>query len=272
MKDNIIFDWKKVPGDDSKKLLDHLVKCVKLSWAADAEIEKKDEDRTISMRKGKNSATFRLKNAAVLELEDGKTYAYDLKGDAGLRMCNREAVLLLRDLDSGDDEGLEGLAKTVSDRSRKDPQDIVGLLHSEDEDDAYKARSVLLVAGDTVLTPLMDSLKVDVPEPYVWDMKTIVDIQVGSRKKIAALLEKMLGDKREVEMPELPPGTEEKYPPRRVCDEGYLLLRDLLALEETEEERFFNADAYFHMEYAERDTEINRLKTSKKWVSLTEQS
>ena len=50
------------------------------------------------------------------------------------------------------------------------------------------------------------------------------------------------------------------------------MMRKLLAFEETEEEQFFNADAFLNKEDNEKDAEIRRLKESKRWLPLTELS
>jgi len=125
--------------------------------------------------------------------------------------------------------------------------------------------------GDVAFTPLLGGLSPDVPEDYVWDMKTVMDLQLNNRVKLAKVLENMLEDKRSLEMPEPPPDTEEEFLPRRVCDEAYLLMRQLLSFEEGEEEQFFNTNAFLNLSDEEKDTEIKRVQTSKKWIPLTEQ-
>lgn len=271
-KEYFLFSWDDIPGKDSKKLIDHMEKCHKLAWVKKAEIQKSDDDKTITLTDGKNSLTLKLENTVVLELGDEETYEYNLiKENGKLNIYNNEVLLILRELDSEDDEGLEELATITKKRSWKTPQVIVSILHTDDEDDSSKARAVLLDLGDIVLTPLLDTLSPTVPEDYVWDMETIVDLQMENRLKIAKALENMLEDKRPREMPELPPKTEESYVPRRVCDEAYLLMRRLLAFEEREEEQFFNADEFLNMTDEEKDAEISRAKTSKRWIPLTEQ-
>jgi len=271
-KDYFLFNWDDIPGKDSKKLIDHLEKGLKIAWVTNAEIQKSDEDKTITVTDRKNSLKLILENTVILELDDEEIYEYLVKKENGkLSIYNNEVLPILRELDPEDDEGLEQLAAITTKRAWKDPRAIVSCLHSDDEDEASKARAVLLDVGDIVLTPLLDALRPTVPEDYVWDVETIVNIQMENRLKIAKTLENMLEDKRPREMPELPPSTEETYVPRRVCDEAYLLMRRLLAFEEMEEEQFFNADEFLNMTDEEKDAEIRRAKTSKRWIPLTEQ-
>ena len=270
-----LISWDDIPGRDSKQLIGHLEKCLKANWVKGAEIEKSDDNKTITVTDGKNSLTLRLakeRHAVVLKLGEEETYEYILRKENGkLNIYNKEIVLILRELDSEDDEELEKLAKTITKRSWKDPRVVVNIWHSDDEDDSSKAAAVLLSMEDIALTPLLDALSPDIPEDYVWDMETIVEIQMENRIKIAKALEDMLQDKRFIKLPELPPSTEESHAPRRVCDEAYLIMRRLLSFEEDEEEQFFNSNEFLNMTDEEKDAEISRAKASKRWIPPPEQ-
>ncbi|HQJ45742.1 MAG TPA: hypothetical protein PK195_03815, partial [Ignavibacteriaceae bacterium] len=63
---------------------------------------------------------------------------------------------------------------------------------------------------------------------------------------------------------------EEQPVPRRVCDEGYLMLRRLTAFKETEEELMINEKLFLNMTDDQKDKEIERIKSSKEWISLIE--
>jgi len=273
--DYLLFDWNNIPGEDSSKLIDHLQKCFKIDWLEQAEIEKSDDKKKITLTYGKKTITFKLEaqNKVVLELGKEKQYEYDfVKDDAKvLNVYNKEVLLKLKELDSEDDEGLEKLANDLIERSMADSRTIINSLHSDDEDESSKSKAVLQSTGEIMLIPLLHSLSPDVPEDYVWDMVTIVDMQMENRVRIAKALEAMLDDKRDLKMPVQDPGVEEMHIPRRVCDEAYRMLRQLLALEEGEMEQLFNIDAFLNLSNKEKDTEINRIRTSKKWIPLTEQ-
>jgi len=267
-----LFKWDDVPGRDDGQLISHLEKCLGASWAKNAEIKKDSTNKTITVTDGKNSVTFKLENVAVLDLGKGETYEYDVKREGGkLTIYNKEAAFILRELGAEDDEELRKLGSAVSERSLKEPRTVVKVLHSAEEDDFLKAAAVLLSMEDVALRPLLDTLSPDVPERHVWDMQAIVDLQVKNRLQIAKALENMLDDKRPIPPPETPPSVEEKPIPRRVCDEAFMMMRKLLAFEETEEEQFFNADAFLNMSDVERDAEIQRARTSKKWTPLAQQ-
>lgn len=168
-----------------------------------------------------------------------------------------------------DENRITNLADSIIRKSREEPQEVVSLLHSGDEVDFKRAAAVVLRIGDLAFKPLFDSLSQDNPEDYVWDMQTLVDIQLDNRDKIAKTLNAMLLDTRNVPVPEYP--MEEEQPvPRRVCDEAYLMLRKLLSFEETDDELFLNSQAYMELSDEERDAEIKRVKSSKRWIALTE--
>ena len=267
-----LFRWDDVPGKDSSQLIDHLEKCLGAFWAKNAEIKKDGTNKAITVTDGKNSLTFKLDNVAVLDAGTGETYEYDVKREGGkLTIYNKEAAFILRELKPEDDEELRKLGTAASERSLKEPRAVIKVLHSADEDNFQKAAVALLSMEDVALRPLLDALNPDVVERHVWDMQAIVELQVKNRMQIASALEKMLDDQRPVPLPETAPSVEEKPIPRRVCDEAYIMMRKLLAIEETEEEQFFNADAFLNMSEVERDAEIQKLRTSKKWTPLTQQ-
>jgi hypothetical protein len=190
----------------------------------------------------------------------------DSKG--GARMPNKDITKLIREHNPEDEEGLENLATVITQESMKAPREVVTLLHTDNKVDFRKAAVVLLGLGDLALTPLMESLNPKSPEGYVWDMESIINIQIENRMKIAKVLDKMLLDKRSIKLPELP-HEEEAFIPRRVCDEAYLMLRRLLSFEDDEDEMFLNADTFLNMTENERDVEITRFKKSKRWTPLS---
>ena len=165
---------------------------------------------------------------------------------------------------------LDSMTETILEKSYKDPREVVGLGHSENEDIRATASALLLSLGNLVLLPLLDSVATDIPEDYVWDMQTATQLHLDGRARIVEALAKMLADTRPVTVGLPFALTEEKPVPRRVCDEAYLLLRKLLAFEENEEDRMFNEQAFLEMEDKERDSEIKRFLQTKTWISLIE--
>jgi len=51
-----LFRWEKIPDDDKERLLRYLQNEYGIGWVKDAEISKSDDDKTICIKKGENSA------------------------------------------------------------------------------------------------------------------------------------------------------------------------------------------------------------------------
>lgn len=79
---NYLFSWDDIPGNDNRRLLDYLMKSLKIDWAKNAEIKKKENGKTIAVTKGENSLKLKLnekEGKVLLEIVGGKTYKYILK-------------------------------------------------------------------------------------------------------------------------------------------------------------------------------------------------
>jgi hypothetical protein len=103
----------------------------------------------------------------------------------------------------------------------------------------------------------------------IGDLELAVDAQLANRSRIVAALDGMLDDTTLLKTEKLSGHVEEQPVPTRVCDEAYMLLRRLLAREDTEAV-IFNRQAFLDMTDEERDAEIERLRTSHEWTVLIE--
>ena len=129
---------------------------------------------------------------------------------------------------------------------------------------------VLISMGDLLITPMIDSIDSENADNYAWETGIILSAHLQNRNKISLILNSMLLDKRQLKGPQLEGIVEEKPAPRRVCDEAYLMLRKLLALNENEEELMTSERLFLDMSDEDKDEEIDRLKTSMEWISLSE--
>jgi|GEM_PF-2100711 len=71
-----MFRWDRVPGKDGERLLNYLRDDFGIDWADSAKIHKCDDDRTIEISIGKNSAEIVMdenKEKAILTINGGKT-------------------------------------------------------------------------------------------------------------------------------------------------------------------------------------------------------
>lgn len=272
MFEQFLFCWENMPGKDEKRLLVHLQRCFRIDGPIEGKIEKSKDGKVITVFFKDLQFKIRLddeNSIVMLEAPDGNLYEYSLVRRNGKKLVYvKNPLFIIRELND-DDKAFKRVAKAMVEESYETLRRIAEIRHSKDENDSGKARSMILEIGDLALTPLLESLKPENPEQYVWDMKSLVNIQIENRLKIAKILGEMLDDKRLLQIPEVPMGVEEKPPPRRVCDEAYLMLRRLLAFEEAEDEQFLNSVIFLDMSDEEKDAEIERFKSTKRWVALS---
>jgi len=116
-------------------------------------------------------------------------------------MDENNLISELKTTSSEEEEKLEKIANAMEEKARTEPREVVSMLHGSGEENFKKAAFVVLELGDLAFAPLLDSLNEDPPEDYVWDMETLVDIQISHRHKLGKILNAMLLDTREVRMP-----------------------------------------------------------------------
>lgn len=181
---------------------------------------------------------------------------------------------VITSLNPNDNKRVDSLVEAIRARGWEQTRHVVDMANAEDPDEqpGQNARLVLLSLGDLALSPLLDSLRSDSADKLVWSLQAAVGFHRENQSRIVKQLNLLLVDKRQLPVPVQSPTTEEKVPTRRVCDEAYLLMRRLLAMED-EESDMVNARIFLYsMSEDERDREITRLQSTKTWVALTEQA
>lgn len=186
------------------------------------------------------------------------------------KMENKNISSLLKEIKLTDNKKMDSLSKDISEESRKDAVELVKILHSDKEEESQKAAMVLMSIGDLAFNPLLESLDTKNEDNFVWETDVLVSVILNNRNKMTSVLNSMLLDKRKLNDPEPQALMEEQPVPRRVCDEGYLMLRRLTAFKETEEELMINEKIFLNMTDDQKDKEIERIKSSKEWISLIE--
>jgi hypothetical protein len=177
----------------------------------------------------------------------------------------------IREFESNDRDGLHHFALMIKEKSQKNLNQLVKVLHDDDREDAGKAAMIILSMEGIFLEPLLDAMDdVRTPESQVRDMQAIVAVQSCYQKRIVDRLDDMLQDKTLLVRLSLPDEAEETPSPRRVCDEAYMMKRHLFA-DEDEETEGVNTGIYLDMTDEERDAEIERLRETRKWTSLIDQ-
>ena len=178
----------------------------------------------------------------------------------------------IKKLDIQNDKELTRIAQSIMEESWRDPRRVVNILHYANKIESKKAALILLSIDELAMTPLLDTIEKKSTEKYVWDMDTVVSIQLRKRSQILKILDDMLLDMRYVDEPEEPIEIEDTAPSRRVCDEAYIIARRLFAYEENEEDLSANIELFLDMSDEDRDIEIDRFKKTRKWTSLLEKA
>jgi hypothetical protein len=178
---------------------------------------------------------------------------------------------LVAGLNPDDDSQVAAAAERIRTKAYKEAHTLVELAHSEDEQTSQNASMILLELGLPAAEPLLQAADSAGPANMIWDIQTAAEISHQLTLRLVSRLNDMLSDTSDVPQPELAPKTEEKHAPRRVCDEAYLILRSLLAVEE-EPDAILNRQVFLDMTDEERDEEIKRFTESGKWIQLTDES
>ncbi len=116
-----LFNWNNIPGNDSKRLINHLLDNLKIDWVKNATINKNNDDKVITVTEGENSVELKLnekENKVVLKISGGKTYEYILKERKGaLKVYGGEMPKKGRGKEKRYDKNIIGIGIATSDEN-----------------------------------------------------------------------------------------------------------------------------------------------------------
>lgn len=185
-------------------------------------------------------------------------------------MANKPMKEIISNIKTESDSEIDLLVKSIEDRSYEQPREVVSILHGRNKDDAMKAYAILQGIGELALRPMLHALNPKEKDDYVWHLQQIVTVQYENLLRIVKALKPLLSDKRELSKPLLLGPVEEKPKMRRVCDEGYLMLRRILELKETDERQLEKETRFLGMDYGKRDAEIAEFRKTNRLLALIE--
>jgi hypothetical protein len=99
-KDEYLFSWDIVPGNDNEKLLKFLMDKLDIVWAKNAEISKSD-DKTIHISKNGNSAEIMMdaeEEKATLKISGGNTHKLKVKKENGMLNIYKDKTVIYNPL------------------------------------------------------------------------------------------------------------------------------------------------------------------------------
>jgi hypothetical protein len=121
-----------------------------------------------------------------------------------------------------------------------------------------------LAAGPLLEAPPSDG------ETEVWMIGVATAAAVSLRGRVAERLRRLLDDRRPLANPPSDPRVEEPVRPRRVCDEAYAMLRELVNVGEDRTGFVMDRWAFFRLAESERDGEIARVVAGQPFRRLLE--
>lgn len=125
---------------------------------------------------------------------------------------------------------------------------------------APRARVLASRLEELAAGALLDAPAAPDPATEVWMVGTATAAAVHLRGRIAERLRRLLADRRVLSSPPPDPRVEEPVRPRRVCDEAYAMLRELMNVGEGRAALVMDRWAFERLPESDRDAEIARVQ------------
>ena len=173
-------------------------------------------------------------------------------------------------LSDTDEPGITALAKQIMDDARESVRAAVEIWAGANPEMEQKAAAVLSALDELAFVPMTERGDPADPRHRAWFLRITGNSHMGLRAKVIALINRMLEDRRRPPArPVAGPPMEENPPIPRVCDEAYLVHRQLLNFAESREQYYINARAFLALPDDQKDEEIQNLKKTNTWKMLT---
>ena len=173
-------------------------------------------------------------------------------------------------LPPGQVPAMASLARRVRGEALELPNAALRRAESADAGRVLAARHLVGELDDLTIRAILDAASPPSIEHQVWRLGTAVAAIVSLRARAAERLREALGDRRRVPIEPYPPHIEEQPYPRRVCDEAYLMLRELLHVGESRGRFALDARAYLRLTDDEKDAEIARITAGEPFTRLVD--
>ena len=172
-------------------------------------------------------------------------------------------------LSDTDQPGITALANEILDEAREPVRAAVEIWAGANPDMERKAAAVLGEVDEIGFVPLTEHGEPPDPQHSVWFLRMTGASFLGLRARLIAVINRMLDDRRRPPArPMAGPPMEENPPIPRICDEAYLVHRQLLNFAESREQYYTNARAFLALPDDKKDEEIQNLKKSNTWKRL----
>lgn len=185
-------------------------------------------------------------------------------------MKYEQLIEALRGIDHRKHDEMDFFSKNIVDKARESARAAVDIWIGPDVTMAEKAAYLLIDMEDLAIIPLLEAPDTLTNTQLAWLLRVVVNAELRIRNVVVAKLDEMLDDKSNVPLPKDEEPIEEPPPPRRVCDEAYVLMRQLINFGETEETYYMNVEAFLNLSDNEKDVEIRKARDSRIWSQLIE--
>lgn len=144
---------------------------------------------------------------------------------------------------------------------------VVEMLSNADVSVVLKAQDILEKLGVIGLDAVTGKVNLQAIENSLWYMQAISDMYSENTVNVATEFEKLMKDTREI--PQQKPDSVEEEPARkRICDDAFILARNIFHHKEDEETKVDFELEYYNLTYDERDQVIRQYLTKGDWSNL----
>jgi len=158
---------------------------------------------------------------------------------------------------------VEALAAEFVTSARAASRAAVALSLDTDEEVASNARRLLLYLEDLAIFPLLEA-NPRLPLQRAALITQAVEAELSLRRKVMVRLDRLLDDTTPVPT-QASARAEQKPPPRRICDEAYLLMRQVVHFGEPPMDAAVQAKLFLNAPDDFKDAQIKKARASGTW-------
>jgi len=186
-------------------------------------------------------------------------------------MTGEETLQRLADIEPTEFRRLAQLANLIVNDGRRTQADLMRIWSSNSASESVKADQVLGEMAELAVEPFLAAAESAGGETRVRAVVRAGSVYLASREQVWLKLSRMMESKAPLPVPpQIGPPQEEEELPSRECDEGYLLSRKLLNVEDSEFVRMLLRQELLSLEKADRDNEIESFRRTGKWGSVVD--
>jgi len=202
----------------------------------------------------------------ALVVSCARTQQIPLTMPAEIKPSEIPLVERLRRIELGNDPEMEALAQAVRSDASARVREVIAVWRGPDRELAAKAKLLLGRINELALPLLLEVAGTNPPADDAWLLRTSAAAAEALHQKVAVRLNQLLQDKRAIPPAEVHGLKEEETPPpRRICDEAYLLARRLLNPNESVQAYNDHANQFLNLPVKEKSAQILSTRRSRSW-------